>query len=94
MAVALGRIDIAFCIAIMPRYLVQPRVGHLHEVYHLFGYLKSHDRSQSVLDASRRRLLVDEQHFVKQDWTDFYKDAQEPIPPKAPEPRGNSVILS
>ncbi len=91
-AVELGRINIAFCVALMSKYLVQPREGHLHQLFHLFGYLKSHDRSRIVLDASRPK--VDEQHFVKQDWTEFYRDAQEPIPPNTPEPRGNSVIIS
>jgi hypothetical protein len=91
-AVELGRIDIAFCVANMSKYLVQPREGHLNQLFHLFGYLKSHDRSRIVLDASRPK--VDEQRFVKQDWTEFYRDAQEPIPQNAPEPRGNSVIIS
>ena len=91
-AVELGRIDIAFPIAIMSKYLVQPREGHLNELFHLFGYLKSHDRSRIVLDASRPK--IDESRFVKQDWTEFYRDAEEPIPPNAPEPRGNAVIMS
>jgi hypothetical protein len=91
-AVELGRIDIAFPIAIMSKYLVQPREGHLNELFHLFGYLKSHDRSRIVLDASRPK--VDESRFVKQDWTEFYRDAEEPIPPNAPEPRGNAIIMS
>jgi hypothetical protein len=81
--VELGRIDIAFCVAIMSKYLVQSRVGHLNELYHLFGYLKSHDRSRIVLDASRP--AVNEKRFLKQDWTEFYRDAKEPIPPNAPE---------
>jgi hypothetical protein len=91
-AVELGRIDIAFCTAIMSKYMVQPRHGHLNELFHMFAYLKAHDRSRLVLDASRPH--VDESRFIKQDWTDFYRDAEEPIPPNAPEPRGKSVILS
>lgn len=89
----LGRIDIAFCVASMSKYIVQPRIGHLNELFHLFGYLKSHDRSRIVMDASRPQ--VDERRFIKQDWTEFYRDAKEPIPPNAPEPRGiNSVVMS
>jgi hypothetical protein len=91
-AVELGRIDITFCVAIMSKYLVQPRVGHLNELYHLFRYLKSHDRSRIILDASRP--TIDEKRFLKQDWTEFYRDAKEPIPPNAPEPRGKSVMVS
>jgi hypothetical protein len=90
-AVELGRIDIAFCTAIMSKYMVQPRRGHLNELYHVFAYLKAHDRSCIVLDSSRPR--IDESRFLKQDWTDFYRDAEEPIPPNAPEPRGKSVLF-
>jgi hypothetical protein len=76
----------------MSKYLIQPREGHLNEIFHLFGYLKSHDRSRIVLDASHPK--IDESSFVKQDWTNFYMDARESIPPNAPEPRGNSVVMS
>jgi hypothetical protein len=91
-AVELGRIDIAFCTAIMSKYLIQPRRGHLNEVFHMFAYLKSHDCSLVVLDPSYPR--VDDARFVKQDWTDFYRDSEEKIPSNAPEPRGKPVIIS
>jgi hypothetical protein len=91
-AFELGRIDIAFCTAIMSKYLVQPRRGHLDELFHVFAYLKSHDCSRIVLDPSRPR--VDESRFIKQDWTEFYRGAEEPIPCNAPEPRGDSVVIS
>jgi hypothetical protein len=32
--------------------------------------------------------------FAKVDWTDFYPDATEPIPPNAPEPRGKPVQIN
>jgi hypothetical protein len=91
-AVELGRIDIHLSVALLAQYLVQPRAGHLDQVFHMFAYLKTHSRSRIVLDDSKP--LVDEQQFVQVDWTDFYPDAQEPIPPNAPAPRGNSVLLS
>ncbi len=28
------------------------------------------------------------------DWSEFYRDAREAIPPNAPEPRGNSILIS
>jgi hypothetical protein len=37
---------------------------------------------------------VDEEHFLPVDWSEFYRDAMEAIPPNAPEPRGNAVIVS
>jgi hypothetical protein len=41
-AVELGRLDIHMPVAMMSRYLVQPRRGHIREVFHIFAYLKSH----------------------------------------------------
>jgi hypothetical protein len=76
----------------MAQYLAAPREGHLNQVYHIFAFLKAHDRSRIVMDASRPR--VDESRFHQADWTEFYRDAQEAIPPNAPEPRGNGVIMS
>ena len=32
--------------------------------------------------------------LVKADWSNFYPDAEEAIPPNAPEPRGNPVVVS
>ena len=57
----------------------------------MFAFLKQHDRSPIVMDASLP--LVDESRFHKADWTEFYHDALEAIPPNAPEPRGNGVIM-
>lgn len=64
----------------------------MNELYHMFAYLKSHDHSRLVLDPSCPK--IDEAHFVKHDWTDFYHGAKEPIPSNAPEPRGKSVVIS
>jgi hypothetical protein len=91
-AVELGRIELHCSVALMAQYLVAPRQGHLNQIYHMFAYLKQHERSRIVLDASRPR--VDESRFHRADWHEFYREAQEAIPLNAPEPRGNSVIMS
>ena len=91
-AVELGRIELHYSVALLAQYLAAPREGHLNQVYHMFAYLKAHDRSRIVMDASRPR--VDETRFHKADWMEFYRDAAESIPPNAPEPRGNGVIMS
>ena len=91
-AVELGRTELHCSVALLAQYLVAPRQGHLNQVYRMFAYLKAHDRSQIVLDASRPK--VDESRFHQADWHEFYHDAQEAIPPNAPEAHGNSVIMS
>jgi hypothetical protein len=91
-AVKLGCLDLHLSVALLAQYLAAPREGHLNQVYHCFAYLKAHDQSKIVLDDSRP--FVDEAQCVQQDWTEFYRDAQEAIPPNAPEPRGSSVVIS
>jgi hypothetical protein len=78
--------------ALLAQYLTAPREGHLNQVYHVFAYLKAHDRSRIVMDDSYP--FVDESRFIPQDWSEFYRDAQEAIPPNAPEPRGKAVVIS
>jgi len=89
-AVELGHIELHYSVALLAQYLAAPREGHLNQVYHMFAYLKAHDRSRIVMDASRPR--VDETRFHKADWMEFYRDAAEAIPPNAPEPRGDGVL--
>ncbi len=91
-AVELGRIDIHLSVALLAQYLAQPRRGHLHQVFHIFAYLKAHSRSRIVLDPSLP--MVDEHSFVQADWSEFYVDAKEAIPPNAPEPRGKAIVIS
>ena len=66
-----------------------PRAGHLQQVYHIFGYLKQKCKRSIAFDPLHPE--IDENRFTKCDWYDFYRDAKEPIPGDAPEPRGNVV---
>jgi hypothetical protein len=68
-------------------YSAAPRQGHLAAVLHVFAYLKAHSRSRLVLDPS----YLPEVPAPEYDWTDFYGDVKEPIPPDCPEPRGMSA---
>jgi hypothetical protein len=92
-SVELGRIDIHLEVAQLSSYLAQPRAGHLEQAFHIFAWLKKHDRSKVVFDDS----MIDwnkKDRFHAVDWTDFYADAKEPISPNAPEQRGNEVQLN
>jgi hypothetical protein len=91
-AVELGRIDIHLPVALMAQYLAQPRLGHLQQLFHIFAYIKAHLRSRILLDDTAP--YVDSGCFVQADWREFYPDASEALPPNAPEPRGNPVIIS
>jgi hypothetical protein len=50
--VELGRSDIHLAVALMAQHMAAPRVGHLDQIFHMFGYLKSHGRSKLVLDPA------------------------------------------
>lgn len=90
-AVEIGRIDILLEVALMSQYLANPRLGHLEEVYHIFGYLKQTGKRTIYLDPDDPSIA--ESRFTKFDWVDFYKDYQEAIPIDAPEPRGKTLNL-
>jgi hypothetical protein len=83
-AVELGRIDVATEVSMLAAYSAAPRQGHLAAILHVYAYLKSHDRSRLVLDPG----YLPEITVPEYDWTDFYGDVVEPIPPDQPEPRG------
>jgi Reverse transcriptase (RNA-dependent DNA polymerase) len=89
-AVELGRIDIIVEVNMLSRYLVSPRVGHLEQALHIFTYLKRKGSCTMVFDPTEP--VINESEFVQRDWSSFYPDAAESIPPNMPEPRGKEVI--
>jgi hypothetical protein len=80
--VELGRLVIMVDVSLLSSHSLQPRQGHLDQVFHIFGYIKRNKRATLVFDKSR--VNWDESAFEKHDWTDFYRDAEEKIPPNAP----------
>jgi hypothetical protein len=61
-------------------------------VYHLFAYLHKPDKSSIVFDPSDPTF--DPTSFIEQDWSEFYCDVREEMPPKMPEPLGSPVTIS
>jgi hypothetical protein len=90
--VELGRIDIIVPVSLLSRYLALPREGHLEQVLHIFAYLKQYGKSSLVFDDTAP--VFEETRFTQPDWSSFYPDAADPIPPNMPEPRGNAVTTS
>lgn len=76
----------------LSQYLAAPRVGHLEQVLHIFAYIKGHLRSSIVFDPTQPEFHDDQ--FENADWSEFYSDAKEVMPPGMPEPRGNSVSMT
>jgi hypothetical protein len=90
-AVELGRIDIYTEVALLSQQLALPRVGHLEVVYHIFAYLNKHDKSRIIFDPTDPMPVTPT--TCKPDWSSFYQDLEEELPPKMPEPLGYPVNL-
>ena len=90
--VELGRIDINTEISQLSTFLAMPRMGHLEAAVHVMSYLKIKHNSRLVLDPSY--ATIEYRKFKQdEDWTAFYGDVEEALPPNAPEPLGKEVEL-
>ena len=69
-----------------------PRHGHLEQVLHIFGYLKSHKKMRIMFDSSSPQISP--KKFTTYDWQDFYRDAKEDIPLDMPTPLGKALSIS
>ena len=73
-AVELGRVDILYEVATMLTHLAMPRIGHLEELLHIFGYLKQRLKRKLAFDPDNP--MIDERRFKQYNWYDFYRDAK------------------
>ena len=60
-AAELGRVEILLETAMLSTYMALPRKGHLEQVYHVFGYLKTHYKGRLFFDP--RHADIDERAF-------------------------------
>jgi hypothetical protein len=90
-SVELGRIDIYTETALRSQHLALPRIGHLKAVYHVFSYLSRHEKSSIVFDPTDP--LPNTSTQAKADWSSFYSEAHDELPPKMPEPLGHPVNI-
>ena len=74
-AVEIGRVDILLEVSLMSSHLALPRQGHLEQVIHIFGYLRTHKNLRLMFDSDHSQICPS--RFKTYDWFDFYKDAKE-----------------
>jgi hypothetical protein len=90
--VELGRIDIVTEVSCLASCLALPRRGHLEAVFHLYAYLKKRPNGVIVLDPSYP--TIDLQEFNDgADWSNFYGNVKEAIPPDMPKPKGKTLVI-
>jgi hypothetical protein len=58
----------------------------------MFSYLNKHDKSRIIFDHADP--IYDPNTFIIQDWTEFYGDIEEELPPKMPEPLGQPMNIT
>ena len=88
-AAELGRVNIHVETAMLSTYMALPRKGHLEQVRHVFGYLKTHSKQRLFFDP--RHPDIDEHAFSSYKRYDFYRDAKEQVPIDMPPPSGRAV---
>ena len=91
-AIEIGRIDILLEVSLLSVHLALPRVGHLQQVYHIFGYLKKNVKRSLYFDPTTPKYIGSK--YKPYEWQDFYADAKENIPHNMPEPRGKPMRTS
>ena len=87
-----GRLDILVPVSMLSRYLVAAKEGHLEQLFHIFAYLKQYYASTMVFDDTEP--WFDERLFKTCEWTEYYLDAAESMPPAMPKPCGRLVVMT
>ena len=73
-SIEIGRIDILLEVSLLSTQLACPRVGHMEQVLHIFGYLKKNPKRKIYLDPNHP--VIGESRFTKFDCEDFYFGAK------------------
>ena len=63
-AVELGRVDILLETAMMSTHLALPRKGHLEQLYHIFGYLKTNPKRKLFSTHNILMWMRDQSAFM------------------------------
>ena len=88
-AAELGRVDILLEMAMLSTCMALPRKGRMEQVYHVFGYLKTHWKRCLFFDPQHPD--IDECAFSTYELYDFYCVAKEQVSNDMSPPRGRAV---
>ena len=94
-AIELGRIDIFVEVSqFLSQHQALPRQGHLEAAYHIFACLKKHENGARIVFDPTTPKIDDRVFNTAADWTDFYGEVAEELPPRMPKRLGKSVCVS
>jgi hypothetical protein len=80
--------DIHYGFNTLARFAMAPRQSHLTTMIRVFGYLKKNPGFQITADSSASSRIAVPTNPIEHTWTEFYREAQEEIPPDMPMPLG------
>ena len=91
----MGRINIAYKVSLLSKFLAQPRTGHIYQALHIFKYLETHINNDLSFDPLYQKVnsFFDPRSLICE-MKGIYADTQEDIPTNALMPRGKSVQLN
>ena len=97
--VTLGRIDIAYAVSSLSRFVAAPRKGHLKRALYVFEYLKKKFNRRIIIDSSDPIIVkngaegnLDED--LSEKLLEFYPDAKEQVDRKLPKPLFNEISIT
>lgn len=91
--VELGQIDLTCEVSMMESIMAMPRMGHMNQLYNMFGYLKSKHNAKLFLDPTVPN--IDKIQFCRQEWGHTtYAGMKEQLTPEMKKPRGFGFIIS
>jgi hypothetical protein len=93
-ATEIGRVDILLEVALLSQYQANPREGHLEQLLHIFAFLKKHPKVTLYMSPEPPRIDYGDFQTNKSDFSEIYRDAQELLPHRMPEPRGRTIVTT
>jgi hypothetical protein len=93
-ATEIGRVDILLEVALLSQYQASPRKGHLEQLLHIFAFFKKHPKVTLYMSPELPKINYGNFHTNRNDFSEIYRDAQELLPHRIPEPRGRSIVTT
>ena len=86
--------DILHKVSILSQYQAMPREGHLEQLLHIFAYMKKKPKVTLYMDPVLPSIDYSKFKSSKDDFKEYYRDAQEELPHRMPRPRGRTVVTT
>ena len=93
-ATEIGRVDILLEVSLLSQYQASPREGHLEQLLHIFAFLRKHPKITLYLSPELPNMNYDSFRTRKEDFAEFYRDAEETLPHRMPLPRGRNLVMT